>query len=348
MTAKAPLQLHVLALIDCAPIVPVGVIDLLRKSVELAATLPPPKGRARRGVELTLVSADATTRLTTAGGLAIHCDATIGGAGRADLVVVSALDPDIVARIDENRRAIPYLRRAHARGADLASACTGAFLLAEAGLLDGRAATTHWAFQPLFAERYPRVRLMPQAIIVDQGRVVTAGGATSFVNLALFLVERLLGPDVAWAASRMFLIEPNKSPQSAYAAFSTQKGHGDEAILRAQELIERDVARAPSVDDIARKVALSRRTFARRFRDATGDAPRDYILRVRVEAAKRALERGLSVQGAAERAGYGDAVAFRKIFVRLAGLTPADYRSRYGPRAAPAWVPTRASRARAG
>src|SRR5678815_511169 len=97
------------------------------------------------------------------------------------------------------------------------SACTGSFLLAEAGLLDGRTATTHWAFQALFTERYPSVRLAPQAILVDQGRIVTAGGATSFINLTLFLVERLLGQDVAWAASRMFLVDPNKSPQGAYA-----------------------------------------------------------------------------------------------------------------------------------
>ena len=210
-------------------------------------------------------------------------------------------------------------------------------MLAEAGLLDGRTATTHWAFQALLRQRYPRVRLAPQAILVDQGRIVTAGGATSFVNLALFLVERLLGQDVAWASSRMFLVDPNKSPQGAYAAFSTQKDHDDEPILHAQEIIEKEISNAPAIDELAHRVSLSRRTFVRRFHLATGNAPRDYIQRVRVEAAKRALERGDLVGSVAGHVGYDDAVAFRKLFVRLAGLTPAEYRSRYGPRAAPGW-----------
>jgi transcriptional regulator GlxA family with amidase domain len=188
------------------------------------------------------------------------------------------------------------------------------------------------------AARHPRIRLAPQAVIVDQGRIVTAGGATSFVNLALFLVERLLGQDVAWTASRMFLVDPNKSPQGAYAMFSTQKTHGDDPILRAQAIVEGDVALAPPVEELARRVALSQRTFVRRFRSATGNTPRDYIQRVRVEAAKRALERGAnSVAEVAARVGYGDVAAFRKLFVRSTGLTPAEYRSRYGPKAAPAW-----------
>jgi transcriptional regulator GlxA family with amidase domain len=218
------------------------------------------------------------------------------------------------------------------------SACTGAFALAEAGLLDGRAATTHWAFQGLLAQRCPRVRLAPHAVIVDQGRIVTAGGATSFVNLVLFLVERLLGQDVARAASRMFLVDPNKAPQGAYAMFSTQKTHGDEQILRAQVIVEGELAQAPAVEELARRVALSPRTFVRRFRSATGNTPRDYIQRVRVEAAKRALERGDDTVGrVAASVGYGDVVAFRKVFVRLTGLTPAEYRARYGPKTAPAW-----------
>jgi transcriptional regulator GlxA family with amidase domain len=192
------------------------------------------------------------------------------------------------------------------------------------------------------AERHPRIRLQPQAVLVDQGRVVTAGGATSFINLALFLVERLLGPPVARAASRMFLIDPNKSPQGAYAMFSTQKAHGDDGVLRAQELIEAEVARVPPVDALAKRVGMSPRTFVRRFHGATGNTPREYIQRVRIEAAKRLLEDGQqSVGEIARRVGYGDVVAFRKLFVRNTGLGPADYRARYGPRSAPSWVARR-------
>ena len=342
MAARA-LRVHVLALPECAPIVPVGMMDLLRKSIELAATMP--VSQPRRAIELSLIAGSSKRDVVCANGLVVRADRTLATAGPADLVVVPALDPDIVARIAQTKAVVPWLRAMFARGADVASACTGAFLLGEAGLLDGRTATTHWAFQELLQARYPKVTLAPQAVLVDQGRVITAGGATSFINLALLLAERLLGPDVAWAASKMFLIDPNKSPQGAYAAFSTQKDHGDAAILRAQELVEREVQHA-NVDELAHAVALSPRTFSRRFLEATGNTARDYIQRVRVEAAKRALERGDAIATVAQRVGYGDAAAFRKLFSRLVGLTPAEYRARYGPRAAPAWQPIPTRRAR--
>jgi len=343
MSAKRPLSVHVLALHDCTAFVPVGVMDLLRKSLELCGTLPGPAPR----ISAKLVSAGPSKNLRAAGGLELRCDATLRDAGRADLIVVPAVDPDIDEHLARNEAVTPWLRRQFQAGADVASACTGAFILGAAGLLRGRAATTHWAFQPLLAERYPGVRLKPQAVLVDQGRVVTAGGATSFINLTLFLVERLLGPQVAWAASRMFLVDPNKAPQGAYAMFSSQKSHGDTGILRAQELVEADVASVPAVEDLARQVAMSSRTFVRRFHAATGNTPRDYIQRVRVEAAKRLLENGPgSVGEVARHVGYGDVVAFRRLFTRTTGLTPADYRARYGPRSAPAWVPRRATPAR--
>jgi transcriptional regulator GlxA family with amidase domain len=176
-------RVQVLVLRDCTPIVSVGVVDLLRKASDLAATMP--RGRGGSGLDVRLVSATDRRLVCAAGGIEIRCGGTVADAGPADLVVAPALDPDVAEQLEKNRRAIPFLRRAYERGADLASACTGAFLLAEAGVLDGRAATTHWAFQSLFATRYPRVRLAPQAVIVDAGRVLTAGGATSFLNLTL-------------------------------------------------------------------------------------------------------------------------------------------------------------------
>ena len=216
-----------------------------------------------------------------AGGIRVKCDVRMTEVRKSELVLVPALDPDVASHLALNRAVVPWLRRIHLAGADVASACTGAFLLAEAGILDGKAATTHRAFQDEFRRRYPRVRLEPQAIVVDQGRVVTAGGATSFLSLLLYLVERIFGADLARAASRMFLVDVNKSPQSAYAMFGTQKSHGDEEILRAQDIIEKEIARCPSVEALAHRVAMSRRSFVRRFKGATGNAPRDYLQRVR-------------------------------------------------------------------
>lgn len=332
-----PLRLQVLVLRDCTALVPIGFVDMLRKSAELALTLPGRRGR--RGVEITLVSADTQRTVIGAGGVRLQCDAVIADAGPCDLVLVPALDPDVVEHLALNRDAVPWLQRAFAEGSDVASACTGAFLLAEAGMLDGKAATTHWAFQDAFRSRYPRVSLQPQAIVVDQGRVITAGGATAFFTLVLYIVERMLGAEVARAASRMFLIDVNKAPQNAYAMFGTQKTHGDEEILRAQGIIESHLSRAPSVEELAASVAMSRRNFVRRFKSATGNAPRDYVQRVRVEAAKRALENGQrTIAAVANEVGYGDVVAFRKLFARWTGLTPTDYRARYGPRTAPTIV----------
>lgn len=330
-------RVQLLALEDCTPIVPVSVFDLLRKSVELAATIP--TSEARPEIIPALIAGGASPLVRAAGGIELRCAGTVADCEPGDLIVAPALDPDVLPRLDANRGAVEFLRRAYARGASVASVCTGAFLLAEAGLLDGRRAATHWAFQDLFAARYPRVELAPQAVVVDAGRVVTTGGATSFLSLTLLLVERLLGPDVSRAASKMFLIDVNKAPQGAYAMFASQKSHADEAILRAQAMIEDDPAGSASVDDLARATAMSPRSFNRRFREATGNAPWEYIQRVRVEAARRALERSHDPVGViAERVGYRDAVAFRKVFVRLTGLTPADYRARYGPRAAPVWI----------
>jgi len=325
-------KLQVLAFSDCTALVPVGVYDLLRKSIELSAD-----AGSRRRFELELVAVGRGRAVRAAGGVSIRCDATLSDRSPGDLVVVPALDPDVSATLKKNAAVVPWLRQAHAGGSDVASACTGAFALAEAGLLDGRSATTHWAFQALLAERHPRVRLAPQAFLVDQGRIVTAGGATSFIQLALFLVERWMGPAVARRASQMFLIDPNKAPQGAYAAFSGQKRHGDASILSAQEQMEASPGRSFSLDASARSVGMSRRSFARRFREATGNTPLEYVQRVRVEAAKRALEEGGSVHDAASAAGYADPVAFRKMFCRHAGLAPAEYRARYGPRSAPGW-----------
>ena len=337
-----PLRLHILVLRDCTALVPVGFADMLRKSLALAASLPAP--RARRDIDVTLVSATRERTVEGAGGIRIRCDASLSEVKKSDLVLVPAVDPDISTHLAMNHDVVPWLRRIFLAGSDVASACTGAFLLAEAGLLERKAATTHWAFQDEFRRRYPRVRLEPQAIVVDQGRVVTSGGATSFLSLSLYIVERVLGADVARMASKMFLVDVNKSPQTAYAMFATQKTHGDEDILRAQSILEEDLANPLSVDELARRTAMSRRNFVRRFKSATGNAPRDYVQRLRVEAAKRTLETTPHpITKVATDVGYQDPVAFRKLFARSTGLTPADYRARYGPRRAPALVVARRS-----
>ena len=329
-----PLRLHIVVLHDSPTFVPLGIADMLRKAAAIARGIQ----RTPREVDITLTAPGDTLAVTGAGGTIVRCTTRIADVDESDLIVVPALDPEIVEHLELNAAVVPWLREHYACGADVASACTGAFLLGEAGLLDNRAATTHWAFQHLLAGRYPRTRVLPQAILVDQGRVLTAGGATSFVNLALHLAERVFGADSARVASKMFLVDVNKAPQSAYAMFSSQKTHGDDGILRAQQMIEQKLTRAPGVEQLARAVAMSPRTFARRFAQATGNTPLEYTQRVRIEAAKRALEAGDRVASVASSVGYSDAASFRRLFARITGLSPADYRASYGPSYAPTMV----------
>jgi transcriptional regulator GlxA family with amidase domain len=319
--------------------VPVGILEMLRKAAVVAQGFPKAHGRR---IDVRLVSLGPTLTVTCAGGMRLRCDETTSGVRRSDLVVIPALDDDVLEHLASNREVVPWLRRMYMAGADVASVCTGAFVLGEAGLLDRRAATTHWAFQELLARRYPRTDVLPQAILVDQGRVLTSGGATSFLNLALHIVERVFGSEVARASSKMFLIDVNKAPQSAYAMFSSQKLHEDREILQAQSLIERNPERAPRIDHLAREVGMSVRSMTRRFRRSTGNSPGEYIQRVKIEAAKRALESGERVSAVAGVAGYADAAAFRRLFARLTGLTPADYRARYGPGSPPVTISQRA------
>jgi transcriptional regulator GlxA family with amidase domain len=334
-SSRPPFRVHVLVLRDCAALVPVGVVEMLRKAASLCSSSP--RGSSRV-VEVKLVSPGDSRTVKCASGLTLHCDEVAKDVRRSNLVVVSALDPDVLEHLALNRDVVPWLRRMVLAGADMASVCTGAFLLGEAGLLDGRAATTHWAFQELLARRYPRTEVLPQAILVDQGRVVTSGGATSWLNLVLHIVERAFGAEIARASAKMFLIDVNKAPQSAYAMFSPQKLHEDREILRAQSLIEQHPERVHPIDRVAREVGLSVRSLTRRFRRSTGNSPNEYIQRVKIEAAKRALESGARVSAAADLVGYADAAAFRRLFARVTGLTPADYRARYGPSSAPVTV----------
>ena len=202
-------------------------------------------------------------------------------------------------------------------------------MLAEAGLLDGKTATTHWAAQDLFRRRYPRVRILPEQIVVDHGRICTSGGATSFLTLTAYLVEKYRGPEAARAMAKIFLIDINKGPQTAYAIFSTQKNHEDRPILEAQEMIERHGSRVHSVAELAVRVNMSTRNFIRRFKTATGNTPIEYIQRVRVESAKHALESGSEpVDSVASRIGYEDVGSFRTVFKRVTGVSPTEYRKR--------------------
>ncbi|MCG8480411.1 MAG: helix-turn-helix domain-containing protein [Spirochaetales bacterium] len=319
-------RVGVLVFDGCTALTAVGPADIIRK----ASTIH----HARTGsaaFEVLLVGVSGA-RVETDSGLPLYCNAALDEVEHLDLVMVPALEGDPVSRAATEGRCVAWLRNHHLRGGEVASFCTGAFLLAEAGLLDGKRATTHWAFEASFRRHFPAVELQPEAIIVDEGRLTTAGGATSFLNLAIYLVEKHCGAETARTASRVLLIDRGKAPQSAYAIFSGQKGHGDAAILRAQALIEEHFGDVGPIATLAARVAMSTRNFTRRFKTATGNSPFEYIRRVRIERAKRLFESrsDASVATVAAAVGYDDIGSFRALFEHTTGMAPREYRRRYG------------------
>lgn len=223
------------------------------------------------------------------------------------------------------------LRRVHAGGTVLASACVGAFVLAGAGLLDGRPATTHWALCELFAAQFPTVQLLPERLLVDDGDILTAGGVMAWTDLGLRLVERFQGPSRMRALARHLLLDPARREQSYYMRFSPRLNHGDALVLSVQHLLHRTYRDPVNVAAMARHAGLGGRTFLRRFRAATGQTPLAYLQNLRIARAQEALETtSAPVAQIAWSVGYRDAPAFSRLFVQRVGLTPGQFRRRFG------------------
>ncbi|MBT9371230.1 GlxA family transcriptional regulator [Rhizobium sp. CSW-27] len=228
-------------------------------------------------------------------------------------------------------RAASWLLDQHSAGATLCSVCAGAFVLAETGLMNGRRATTHWAFAQQLAARFPKVHLADEHMVVDEGDIMTAGGILAWADLGLTLVERLLGPATMLATARFLLIEPPRNSQRPFAQFLPRFDHGDDAIRQSQHHIHAHAATMQGVADLAAAAGMTGRTFLRRFTAATGITPVEYLQQVRIAKAREALERTMvPVDRIAWDVGYSDPAAFRKIFQKLTGLPPAAYRQQFG------------------
>lgn len=219
----------------------------------------------------------------------------------------------------------------HREGTLLCSVCVGAFLLAETGLLAGRPATTHWALKERFAERFPDVKLDTDKLIIDDGDIITAGGIMAWVDLGLRLVNRFVGPTVMLATARYFLVDPGGREQRFYSTFTPPLIHGDAAIRKAQHWLQVKSSEKVSLPMMAARAGLGERTFLRRFHAATGLKPTEYLQHLRVGKAREMLElSALTVDEIAGQVGYEDSGAFRKIFLRVMGLSPSEYRRRFG------------------
>jgi transcriptional regulator GlxA family with amidase domain len=229
---------------------------------------------------------------------------------------------------------IEWLRQCHARGAVIASVCSGALLLAESGLLDGHDATTHWAFCDALRRRYPKVRLRPSSTLVTSGeghRLVMAGGGASWLDLGLYLIARVSSVEVAMQTGRVNLIEWHATGQQPYACISRTRQTHDAVVAECQTWLASNYDSASPVAEMARRSGMAERSFARRFRKATGLAPLEYVHTLRLEEAKQMLEAGPEpVEAIANSVGYQDTAFFGRLFKRKVGLTPAQYRRRFG------------------
>lgn len=263
-------------------------------------------------------------------------DAGLDDEGSYDLVVLPPIKQDISQHLTALAPFVPWLRAQHAAGSLLCSLCTGSFLLAETGLLDGGRAASHWAFLQLFRARYPAVEVVEHAMLVEGKGVVMTGGALAFTNGLLFVVERLMGVEASIALSKLFVVDRFREHQGAFTIFQGVRSHGDEAVLRCQDLIEQSFATA-TVPQLAQAVGMSPRTLRRHFRSSLGMGPLDYLRRVRVEAARHALERtDRSVVEVMDAVGYSDRKSFAATFRGVTGLSPGDYRKRHSVRCLPA------------
>ena len=249
---------------------------------------------------------------------------------KTDLLIIPSIFEDYAQAIAKNEKLIAWITAQYKEGAEVASMCSGAFLLAATGLLEGKSCSTHWNAAEQFRQMFPGVRMVPDKVITDEHGIYTNGGGYSFLNLVLYLVEKLFDRTTAVFCSKIFQIDIERTTQSPFAIFHIQKGHGDEVISKAQAYIEAHLDAKISFEKLATELAVSRRNFDRRFIKATGNTPVEYLQRVKVEAAKKNLERGRkNIFEVMSDVGYTDDKAFREVFKKITGLSPLDYRNKY-------------------
>lgn len=253
-----------------------------------------------------------------------------------DLVVIPAFLPQTNPdqNIKQNKKILKWIEMQYKKGAEVASLCTGAYVLASTGLVDGKKCSIHWNDAQTFRRMFPKVNLVADQVITHEHGLYTCGGAFSFMNLVLYLLEKYYGREMAILCSKLFQVDIDRSSQSPYIVFNGQKSHDDEVVLKAQEYLEKNATDKFSTEKLAQKLAVSRRSLDRRFIRATGNTPMEYLQRVKIESAKKQLEISRkTVQEIMYEAGYTDLRAFRQAFRKVTGLSPVAYRGKYNKEA---------------
>jgi transcriptional regulator, AraC family with amidase-like domain len=247
-----------------------------------------------------------------------------------DLIIIPAISAAFKKPEAGNVQLVDWIAKQYEKGSEIASICTGAYLLAATGLLDNRSCSIHWNAAANFKSLFPKVTLKAEKIITDENGIYTNGGGYSFLNLLLYLVEKYYSRATAIYCSKIFQIDIDRQNQSDFVIFKGQKSHGDEVVVKAQEYIESNYSGKISMDELSRKFSVGRRNFDRRFIKATGNTPVEYWQRVKVESAKRAFETSRkTVNEVMYEVGYTDVKAFREIFRKITGKSPMEYKGKY-------------------
>jgi transcriptional regulator GlxA family with amidase domain len=267
--------------------------------------------------------------------VAIQPEINITAISRTHLVIIP---PSLIRSYPKaekgNQLIIEWIKEQYKKGAEIASMCSGTFMLASSGLLDGKTCSTHWAHAESFRSTFPGINLKEDKLITDEHGIYTNGGAYSFLNLAIYLIEKYYDRQTAIYCAKIFQIEIDRQSQSAFAIFSGQKHHDDEVVKKAQAYMENNLHEKISVESLSSEFAIGRRHFDRRFIKATGNTPLEYSQRVKVESAKKALETSRkTINEVMFEVGYSDPKAFREVFRKITGMSPLEYRSRYNKEA---------------
>jgi transcriptional regulator GlxA family with amidase domain len=326
-----PHHVSLVALPDAVVSTLFGIFDVMNATALMGASNAALGARAPFHVDIV---GETTGPLELASGVAIDVQRAIGTIESSDIVIV----PSVLLRPEGWQKGrypdlVDWLRRMYERGAVLCSACSGIFLLAETGLFDGKDATVHFGYAHAFAATHPAVPIHPERVLVISGlreELVSSGASTTWHDLVLYLTARYAGATLAQEVARLFALQWHQDGLTPYIVFEGKIDHGDAVIQSAQHWLSTHFSVASPVEEMIKRSRLAERTFKRRFANATGLTPIAYVQRLRVEDAKRRLERTeASVEEISWRVGYEDAAFFRRLFKRTTGLAPGVYRKRF-------------------
>jgi transcriptional regulator GlxA family with amidase domain len=254
----------------------------------------------------------------------------ISEVNRTNLIIIPSLNHNYESTLAGNNLLLSWLEKQYKNGSEIATICTGAFMLAEIGLLDGKRCSTHWSVTENFRIKFPKVNLQIDKLITDENGIYTNGGAYSFLNLMIYLVEKYYDRPTAIYCSKVFQIEMDRYTQSEFIIFTGQKTHNDEVVKKAQVYIEKNVEEKINVESLSSKFNVGRRNFDRRFIKATGNSPIEYAQRVKVEVAKKSFETNRkTINEVMYEVGYSDLKAFREVFRKYTGCSPLEYKSKF-------------------